>query len=139
MVLGSDEPRRRFYGPPLQPEVPFDQLRVAVSEPLPGVLVVSPVGEVDVATASVLRRAGQQAVEIASRAVVVDLDGLTFCGSTGLVLLLECRDAAVAAGLTFGTAGGPPIVRRVLDITGLNRLLGHGDSLEQVLAGQQVR
>ena len=139
MALVFDEPRRRFYGPSLQPEVPFDLLRVVVSEPFPGVLVLSPVGEVDVATASVLRDAGQQAVEVAARAVVVDLDGLTFCGSTGLVLLLECRDAAVAAGLTFGTAGGPPIVRRVLDITGLTELLGHVDSLAQVLAIQQVR
>jgi anti-anti-sigma factor len=113
----------------------FDLLRVSVSEPRPDVLVVAPVGEVDLATSVVLRDAGLHAVKAAPRCVVIDLAGLTFCGSTGLVVLLECRDAAKAAGVRFAVAGGLPIVRRVLSITGLAAVLAHHDTLEDALTG----
>jgi stage II sporulation protein AA (anti-sigma F factor antagonist) len=118
-------------------DVPFDLLRVAVSEPRPGVLLVAPAGEVDVATAAMLRDAALDAVKTGPRCVVVDLGELTFCGSTGLVVLLECRQAAETSGVGFGVVGGLPIVRRVLDITGLGPLLGHHDTLDEVLAARE--
>jgi anti-sigma B factor antagonist len=118
-------------------DVPVDLLRVAVSEPRPGVLVVAPAGEVDVATSAMLRDAALDAVKAKPRYVVVDLAGLTFCGSTGLVVLLGCRQAAQAAGVGFGVTGGRPIVRRVLRITGLGPTLGHRETLNEVLACQE--
>jgi anti-anti-sigma factor len=110
-----------------------DLLRVEVAESQPGVLVVSPVGEVDVASADVLRDATRDAVAAARRGVVVDLAGITFCGSTGLVVLMDARQAAEAAGVRFGTADGPPIVRRVLEITELGPVLHHRDTLQAAL------
>lgn len=110
-----------------------DLLRVEVSESRPGVLVVSPVGEVDVASAGVLRAATRDAVAAAPRGVVVDLAGLTFCGSTGLVVLMDARQNAEDAGVRFGTADGPPIVRRVLEITELGPVLCHRDTLQAAL------
>ena len=108
-------------------------LRVAVSQPRPGVVAVSPVGEVDVATVSVLRDATREAVAAGPQCLVVDLSGLTFCGSTGLGVLLDACRAAEAAGAHFGTVAGPPIVRRILDITGLGPVLGHRETFEDVL------
>lgn len=119
---------------PLRAEAPFDLLRVAVSEPVPGVTVVAPVGEADAATQGMLRDAVLAAVRAGSVQVVVDLSGLRFCGSTGLVLLLECRRAAEDFGVGFSIVGGPPIVRRVLEITGVGQQLGHRESLNEVLA-----
>lgn len=116
--------------------MPFDLLQVVVSEARPGVLLVAPAGEVDVATSAMLRDAVLDAVKAAPHCVVVDLGALTFCGSTGLVVLLESRDAAKAAGVGFGVVGGVPIVRRVLDITGLAPVLVHRDTLDEVLAAQ---
>jgi anti-sigma B factor antagonist len=110
-----------------------DLLRVEVAESQPGVLVVSPVGEVDVASADVLRDATRDAVAAARRGVVVDLAGITFCGSTGLVVLMDARQDAEAAGVRFGTADGPPIVRRVLEITELGPVLHHRDTLQAAL------
>jgi anti-anti-sigma factor len=119
---------------PAAPVVPRpDLLRVEVSESGQGVLVVSPVGEVDVASADALRDATRDAVATASRGVVVDLAGLTFCGSTGLVVLMDACHAADAAGVRFGTADGPPIVRRVLEITQLGPVLRHRDTLDAAL------
>jgi anti-anti-sigma factor len=112
-----------------------DLLRVVVSECRPGVVVLAPVGEVDVSTADVLRHAARDAVAARPRCLVIDLGGLTFCGSTGLVVLMDaCRDAE-AAGVRFGTAAGPPIVRRVLEITQLGPALHHRETLDAALRG----
>ncbi|OLT14397.1 hypothetical protein BJF78_02955 [Pseudonocardia sp. CNS-139] len=112
----------------------FDQLRVAVAEPREGVLVLAPAGEIDVATAGVLRRAACEAVEAEPRSVVVDLSGLTFCGSTGLVTLIDAREHADRRGVGFGTAGGRRIVRRILEITGVGPVLRHRETLADALA-----
>jgi anti-sigma B factor antagonist len=108
-------------------------LRVAVSESRPGVLVVAACGEVDVSSADLLRKAMQDAVTAAPHCVVVDLGGVTFCGSTGLVVLMEARESAEAAGVRFGTADGTPIVRRLLEITKLGPVLAHHDTVDETL------
>jgi stage II sporulation protein AA (anti-sigma F factor antagonist) len=116
------------------PVVPCpDVLRVEISESRPGVLVLSPVGEIDVASADVLRRAAREAIAATPRCLVVDLGGLTFCGSTGLVVLMDARRDAEAAGVRFGTADGPAIVRRVLEITQLGPVLRHRETLDAAL------
>lgn len=108
-------------------------LRVEVSESRPGVLVLAPVGEVDVSTADLLRQAARDAVAARPRCLVVDLTGLTFCGSTGLVVLMDARRDAEEAGVRFHTADGPPIVRRVLEITQLAPVLHHRETLDVAL------
>jgi anti-anti-sigma factor len=128
---------RRTPSPEAEMEVPFDQLQVAVSEPRSGVVVVAPVGEVDVATSTMLRHAVSDALDSKPRCVAIDLAGLTFCGSTGLVVLLEAQQAAEASGVGFGTFGGRRIVQRVLQITGLGPALRHCDDLDAVLAAQE--
>lgn len=110
-----------------------DLLRVDVTEPRPGVLVLSPVGEVDIATAYVLRDAVRDALATGPRCVVVELGRLTFCGSTGLVALMEARHDAEAAGARFHTAGGPQIVLRVLELTQLGAALVHRSTVADVL------
>ena len=113
---------------------PVDLLQVTVAEAGAGVLVVAPVGEVDVATAGLLRCAIHQAVESVPRSVVVDLSGLTFCGSTGLVALLAAREHADRRDVGFGTAAGRPSMLRVLEITGFGPALRHHERLEDALA-----
>jgi stage II sporulation protein AA (anti-sigma F factor antagonist) len=127
-ALGSQIPEPRTPVPPQS-----DLLRVWVSEPRPGVLVVAPAGEVDLSTVGLLRAASYRAVEAGPDRVVVDLSGLTFCGSTGLVVLMDTQSHAVAHRVTFRTAaaGGP--VRRVLQITGLLGVLAHCDTLDEAL------
>jgi stage II sporulation protein AA (anti-sigma F factor antagonist) len=115
-------------------EVPVDLLQVAVAEAREGVVVVSPAGEVDVSTAGLLRRATHEAIERVPRTVVVDLSGLTFCGSTGLVALLAAREHADRRGVGFGTAGGRASMLRVLEITGFGPVLRHHERLEDALA-----
>jgi stage II sporulation protein AA (anti-sigma F factor antagonist) len=107
---------------------------VAVDEPRDGIVVIAPAGEIDVSTANVLRHAAHDVVEAEPRGVVIDLSGLTFCGSTGLVALMDIRQHADSRGVGFGTAGGQPIMLRVLEITGFGPVLGHRATLEDALA-----
>ena len=141
MGHGFHEQRRHRVPPPsteveVEVAVPFDLLQVAVSEPRPGVVVIAPVGEVDVATSGMLREAVSHALGTRPHCIAIDLAGVTFCGSTGLVVLLDARDAADDAGVGFGVLGGRQIVRRVLEITGLGPVLRHREHLDQVLAAQ---
>lgn len=108
-------------------------LRVETARSRSGAVVVAPVGEVDAASATLLQGSALDAVAAARHCVVVDLDGLTFCGSTGMVVLLEVRRQAVTAGIRFAVAGGPPIVRRVLEITRLAPVLGHRETVDDAL------
>ena len=111
-----------------------DLLRVGMVESKPGVLVLSPVGELDITSADLLREAARDALAARPRCVLVDLAGLRFCGSTGLSVLIDTRHDAEAAGVRFGTAGGTPIVRRVLEITRLGPVLAHRETVADALA-----
>jgi anti-anti-sigma factor len=125
---GSDVP---------QPRTPVslrpDLLTVPVSEPRRGVVVVSPAGEVDLSTAGLLREAAFKAVDAGPNRLVVDLSGLSFCGSTGLVVLMDTRGRAAARGVSFRTAAAGRPVRRVLEITNLLEVFRHCDSLVEAL------
>jgi anti-anti-sigma factor len=131
---GGDAPGSRPVAVALRP----DLLQVPVTEPWPGVLVVAPAGEVDLSTAPLLRSAAFAAVDARPARVVVDLSGLTFCGSTGLVVLMDARHHAEDRGVTFSTAHAAPAVRRVLHITGLSAVLDHRDSLDEALHGSTL-
>lgn len=109
-------------------------LSVPVVAVRPGVLVVAPAGEVDMTTAPLLRDAAFGAVDAEPEGVVVDLSGLTFCGSTGLVVLMDAQTHAHHAGVRFCTAGAGRAVLRVLQLTGLGPVLEHHESLADALA-----
>jgi anti-anti-sigma factor len=111
-----------------------DLLRVGMVESEPGVLVLSPVGELDITSADLLREAARDALAARPRCIVIDLAGLRFCGSTGLAVLIDARHDAEAAGVGFGTGGGSPIVRRVLEITRLGPVLAHRETVADALA-----
>ncbi|GAA3082300.1 STAS domain-containing protein [Pseudonocardia yunnanensis] len=126
---GSEVPRPRTPVT-LRP----DLLTVPVSEPRSGVLVVAPAGEVDLSTAGLLREVAFRAVDAEPKGLVVDMSGLLFCGSTGLVVLMDARSRADAGGVSFRTAAAGRAVRRVLQITNLLEVFRHCDSLDEAIA-----
>ncbi|MFI9270830.1 STAS domain-containing protein [Kitasatospora sp. NPDC052896] len=82
------------------------------------VAVVSPAGELDHDTVSLLRASLDQALAAEGDRVVVDCRELLFCDSTGLNLLLTTRLKAEAAELVLVLAGLRPTVARMFEITG---------------------
>jgi anti-sigma B factor antagonist len=88
----------------------------------PTVTVVSPVGDVDTATAGPLRAAIGEQVAAGAKHVVLDLSGVDFMGSAGLALLIAEREAAISREGELRLAGVPRTAGRALSLTGLTEL-----------------
>jgi anti-anti-sigma factor len=83
----------------------------------PGVVVLAPVGELDVATAPTLLEVAEEAH--AGRSIELDCAGVTFMDSNGIRALLELVDRASANGGKLRICNVQSEARRVLEITGL--------------------
>jgi anti-sigma B factor antagonist len=82
-------------------------------------------GEIDLSTAAQFS-AALRVVETA-RTVEVDLGGVTFMGSCGIERLMAARDAATTSGCDLTVTNVPRIVRRVLEIAGVDSLFALPD------------
>jgi anti-anti-sigma factor len=96
----------------LQVEVRFDGAEVRVR----------PVGELDLGSVDALRGPLDDA-RAGGRAVVLELDGLTFLDSAGVGLVVQAWEAARRAGTPFRCTPGRPSVQRTLQVAGLDALL----------------
>ena len=84
-----------------------------------GVHRLTPVGELDLATAPLLESAFDAVVrDDDAGMIVVDLTEVTFMDSTGIHLLLRMRGACVDVD-RLRVVNGSPAVERILDLTGL--------------------
>lgn len=96
------------------------QLHLDTSWPSPSTARVAVVGEVDLATAHLLRGRLLDVLRERAPAVVdVDLAGVTFLDCTAISVLVAARNAAIHAGCHVRVSRPQPIVRRVLELTGL--------------------
>jgi anti-anti-sigma factor len=87
-------------------------------------LVLRVGGEVDISTVGAIgrectslmahRRPGQDCL-------IVDLEAVTFFGSSGLTALVDCQHAAEEEGMDFRVVADNPVVVRPLESTGLIR------------------
>jgi anti-sigma B factor antagonist len=86
-------------------------------------------GELDASTRDRLRRAIDSALEGHPPILVVDLSGLDFADCAGISLLVWAQKRLTARGSELVITGPKPIVRRLLQLTGLDTYL-HLDTLE---------
>lgn len=114
-------------------DAPVELLRVALSRALPDALVVRPAGDADLASAALLHDAVMEAIGEHPRSVLVDLSGLSFCGSAGLAALVRVRRAAADRGVGFAVVNPRPHVRQVIDATGLRGYLALRETADQAL------
>ena len=85
--------------------------------------VVSLCGELDLASAPDLQACLQTVLDHGARRVVIDLDGLAFCDSTGISALVRAVNHARRNGRTLVLRRPRAGVRRVLEITGVTAVL----------------
>ncbi len=113
-----------------------DQITLSTTRPAPGQVVIKVGGEVDMLTSPQLRFAvlDQFEPDAEVELVVLDLDGVTFLGTSGLAVLIEVREAAHAAGVELRLACTARRVLRPLTIAGLIPLFDIHDTVEQALA-----
>ena len=88
-----------------------------------GCAVVSLCGELDLASAPELRACLESLLEGGAHSVVIDLEGLAFCDSTGISALVRAVNQARRGGRRLVLRRPRPGVRRVLEITGVTSVL----------------
>lgn len=76
-------------------------------------------GELDLASAPLLRSELENSEIAAAKIVVLDLQGLTFIDSTGLRVLLTAFERSRERGQEFAVTRGSQQVQRLLSITGV--------------------
>lgn len=113
-----------------------DKLEVEVIEGMP--VVVAPM-EIDITNTEALRSALLKAAADGSRVVVVDMSRTQFCDSSGLHALLTAHKRAGEEGREVLLVLGHPTVRRVFEITGIDRLIPTFPSLPEALAEALAR
>jgi anti-sigma B factor antagonist len=100
-------------------------MRIGTRDRGAGRLVLSPVGDLDMAAAAAFDRALDEALERPGLVeVVVDLAAVPFLDSTGVAALLRGAAEAVGRGATLRVTDPQPLVARVLRITAVDVLLG---------------
>lgn len=93
---------------------------ISVRHDASGRACVNVTGDVDLATVGQLDHDIRMVVESEqTTSVCIDLSKLAFLDSSGIASLLRGRRLADAAGKPYRIAGATPIVREVLDVTGV--------------------
>lgn len=86
-------------------------------------MIVTPVGELDLATAPVLDVQLSELRDAGFQHLAVDLRGLEFMDSSGLALLLRWTQSGEWSGIQVSVIPGLPAVHRVLEVSGINKHL----------------
>lgn len=97
---------------------------------LAGWTVLTPRGEIDLATVEVLEAAVGELVDNGTSRLVIDMTEVTFLDSTGLRALLaaQAQLGELGGALRLVVNGGP--VERLFDIAGVSETLDLAPSLE---------
>jgi anti-anti-sigma factor len=93
-------------------------------------LTISLSGEVDIHTAEAIRGAASLAVDQDFAWLCLDLAEVTFMDSQGLNALVGAHRVLERAGSTLRLAKVPPSLQRLLELTGLDRVLEYEGSVQ---------
>lgn len=94
-----------------------------------GVLIVSPAGEIDLATVDLVRDAVDRE-HAGGEDLVLDLRDVSFMDTSGLRYVLELNERAPREGFALRIVRGPRAVQRVFEVSGLESRLAFVDDPE---------
>lgn len=93
------------------------------SRRIPGAVVLSAVGEMDVATAPALVQEAMRLIARGHDRLIIELAGVTFLDSSGINGLVRVMKSATSRGGKVVVAAPARSVARVFELTGLERLI----------------
>jgi anti-sigma B factor antagonist len=99
-----------------------------------GLAVIAVVGEIDVATAPQLREAVHHVIAQGHATVVLDLLRVTFLDSTALGVLVGGLKRCRELGGDLHVVVTDPRIKKIFEITGLNKVFPIVDALSEVAA-----
>lgn len=113
---------------------PGPELLTVTAQPiLPGAVVITVRGEVDLGTSPLLQDSLLAHLRHACPPLVIDLTDVGFFGAAGLTVLVTAREAAMAAGIRLCVVANSRSVLRPLTITGLDRMFDIHSNRTQAL------
>lgn len=89
--------------------------------------IISPRGELDLATADKLERELEAVEATDAQSIVVDLSGLRFMDSTGVRLIVNAHARSRADSNRLTLLRGTAAVQRLLELSGVDTLLPFAD------------
>lgn len=106
----------------------------------PDAVSVTAAGDIDVASAPEFEDALRRAEHAAGRvALIVDLSGATFIDCSAIHALVQARRRQRACGRGFAVVLNDARLTRLLQLLGLERVLGRYDSRAEAIAGAAGR
>ena len=87
-------------------------------------------GELDMATGPSLEETALALLRDRPRVLSLDMQGVTFCDSSGIACLIRVQRAVAEAGGQLELRQVRGLVRRVLDLAGVSEVLGVRDGTE---------
>lgn len=112
----------------------LDDFRTAVASLTDELALVSVWGELDLYTAERLQSRIDEAGAVGADTVLVDLSEVSFVDSTALAVLVQETKRLEGRGRTLVLVTNDPRTRRVVEVTGLNRVLRTHATLQDALA-----
>ena len=115
--------------------IPEEPLLISVDRPEPGVAVVTPHGELDLANEQKLRDIFSGLADEGVDSLVVDLRRLRFMDSSGLRVLIDTFNECSAANRHFGVVSpSSGIIRKLLEVTGCDAIFPVANDMSEFLA-----
>jgi anti-sigma B factor antagonist len=96
-------------------------------------VVLSLQGEVDVSNSELVKNAALAALAQGAKRLVIDLSGTEYMDSAGLGILVGLLKRVKESDLVMAVAGAKPQVKRVFEITRLNRVFTMHDDVTSAL------
>jgi anti-sigma B factor antagonist len=112
----------------------LDEFRTAVASLTGEVALLSVAGELDLYTAERLQARIDEAGAVGADTVLVDLSEVSFVDSTALAVLVRESKRLEGRGGSLALVTNDPRTRRVVEVTGLNRVLRTFATLQDALA-----
>jgi anti-sigma B factor antagonist len=107
-----------------------EMLEVTVTESSPASTLLTVTGELAGSGSERLLARLDRLLDKGHRSLVLDLTGVTFCDSSGISALVRGHARASAAAGRLRLSAASPQVARVLELSGLARMLGLQSTVE---------
>ena len=111
----------------------LDELRAAVASLTRELALVSVSGELDLHTAGCLQARIEEADTVGAGTVLVDLSEISFIDSSALEVLVRESKRLESRGHSLVLVTNDPRTRRILEVTGLDRVLRAYATLQDAL------
>ena len=111
----------------------LDEFRAAVASLTRELALVSVSGELDLHTAGCLRARIEEADTLGAGTVLVDLSEISFIDSSALEVLVRESKCLEGRGHSLVLVTNDPRIRRILEVTGLDRVLRAYATLQDAL------